>query len=454
MGRRALLVAGTLVASACVLPLQSPALASVAPRAGEPSRSSFFNPILDNYADPWMTHWKGEYYLTATTGSNITIWNSHDLTNVGAGNQTIVWSPSGKEANFSDIWSPELYHFGRRWYIYFAADKNGVNATHRDYVLESQSDNPLGSYRFVGEINSPSNQWAIDPNVLTLRGKRYFIWSGWDDPTNQVQRLFIAPMSSPTHISGRRVAISSPLYPWETSVAPINEGPVTLKHGGHTWIVYSANASWTNSYCLGLLTLKTRNPLDPGAWIKDPNPVFASANGVYGPGRASFVTSPNGKQWWMIYNAARYDQSGWNRTIRAQPFIWGRNGNPDFGEPRPLAARLPLPAGQTPNRQSYFPSSHAGGFATFTVKVPRAGLYGLYIRYHNPNPFTTTQNFAINGKPQPALSFPQTENTPGTANAFSTAQTVVTLPKGKSVIKIYVGSVGADIAWIQLASAD
>ncbi len=413
---------------------------------------SFYNPIMDGNADPFMMKWEGSYILTATTGSNVTLWQSSSITNIAAGSQAIVWSPSGAQSNLTDIWSPELYRFGGHWYIYFAADVQGNNATHRDYVLESNTSNPLGSYRFVGEVHDPANQWMIDPNILDLHGKLYFLWSGWLNPRNQVQRLFIAPMRSPTEISGSGVVISSPTYAWEKSVAPINEGPVSLQHGGKTFIIYSANASWKNGYNLGMLTLRGSNPLNPRDWVKNPAPVFSSANGVYGPGRASFVVSENGKQNWMIYHAARYDQSGWDRTIRAQPFTWNKNGTPDFGKPDPLGTALALPQGEKPNRVTYVPVKQKKTTAIFRVHVASAGTYGMFVRYRNITGASTMQNLVINGQPQLPLSFPQTDKTQPLANQYSVLEMDVTLPKGNSSIEIYEGPLAASVSFIQLTT--
>ncbi len=414
--------------------------------------SNFYNPIMDNGADPWMTQWGKNYYLTDTTGDNITIWQSDSITNIASGKSTIVWSPGGAQSDFADIWSPELRHFGSHWYIYFAADRNTDNATHRDYVLQSVTNNPLGRYRFVGEIHDPANQWMIDPNVLQLNGKLYFLWSGWLSAQNQVQRLFIAPMSSPTKIDGNGVVISSPVMPWETSDAPINEGPVTLQHAGKTFIIYSANASWKNHYSLGMLTLRGTNPLSPKDWVKDPNPVFSSANGVYGPGRASFVTSENKKQYWMIYHAARYDGSGWDRSIRAQPFTWNQNGTPNFGKPIALDTPIALPEGEAQNRVNYLPVLRTSNYVAFRVHVSSAGTYGMYVRYQNSTAMTAMQNYTINGKLQLALSFPQTETFPSHQDLYSMMEIDVTLPKGYSVIKIAQGSLDAKVPFLQLTA--
>ena len=414
--------------------------------------ATFFNPIVNNYADPWMTQWHHRYYLTATTGSNVTLWSASNLANVAVGQSTVVWSPQGKQSHFQDIWSPELYHFGSRWYIYFAADIGGVNQTHRDYVLESLGNNPMGRYRFVGEIHDQANQWMIDPNVLQWQGKKYLLWSGWLSPHNQVQRLFIAQMASPTKLQGPGRVISSPTYPWENSVAAINEGPVSLVHHGKAFVVYSANASWTNRYALGLLTLKGRNPMNPLDWVKRPTPVFASANGVFGPGRASFVTADQGQQWWMVYNAARYSGSGWNRTIRAQPFSWNANGTPHFGVPLPLDQAISWPKGTPKDRVNYVPHTNSKGFAVITVQVAQKGIYGLFIRYQNPNAYTTFQNFALNGKALPQLAFPETEVFSGKQNRYGVADQTLPLPAGKSTIKIFEGDGLAHIQMLQVTA--
>ncbi|TDY49616.1 GH43 family beta-xylosidase [Alicyclobacillus sacchari] len=410
--------------------------------------SSFYNPIMNENADPWMIKWDAKYYLTATTGDNITLWSSNSITNIATGLQKTVWSPSGARSNFQDIWSPEIYHLYHRWYVYFSADKNGSNKTHRDYVLQSVSDSPWGPYKFAGNINSLNSQWMIDPTILTLRGHLYLLWSGWEDAKNQIQCLYIAPMSSPTQVSGSGVMISSPTYSWETSIAPINEGPVVLQHNGHVFVIYSANASWTNSYCLGMLKLTGNDPLQPKAWVKSPRPVFTSANGVYGPGRASFVTSEDGKQYWMIYNAARYYDSGWDRTIRAQPFTWNRNGTPNFGTPMSLNTAIPLPSGEKPNRLNYSPLQEQG-HSVFYVNVPRAGTYGLYLRYKNATGATTTQSVDVNGHPQLPITFPPAGNTSG-GTPDSVLDSFITLPKGRSKIQISTNSYTSAILQLQL----
>ena len=49
--------------------------------------------------------------------------------------------------------------------------------------------------------------------------------------------------------------LSTPTEYWETRGAAIQEGPVGYTHSGHTYITYSAIASWIpDDYSVGLLT--------------------------------------------------------------------------------------------------------------------------------------------------------------------------------------------------------
>lgn len=69
---------------------------------------------------------------------------------------------------------------------------------------------------------------------------------------------------------------------------------------------YSASGSWTPYYCVGLLTADANaNLLDPASWKKHPTPVFQQEpeNEVFGPGGSSFVSSPDGKECYMLYHA-------------------------------------------------------------------------------------------------------------------------------------------------------
>ena len=110
--------------------------------------------------------------------------------------------------------------------------------------------------------------------------------------------------------------------------------------------MYSANASWTDEYCLGSLTNTDGNFLNPGSWIKSAEPLFKKTTSVFGPGGASYVKSPDDTEDWIIYHAAKKQGSGWDRWIRAQKFSWKTTGDPFFGEPVGEGVQLVVPSGE------------------------------------------------------------------------------------------------------------
>lgn len=304
----------------------------------------FYSLVAENGADPWVyKHSDGCYYFTKTTGSNVTIWRSRTLSGIGNAPSRVVY-PEG-----CNIWAPELHYIQGAWYLYYAKD-DGDNVNHRMYVMENRSSNPLeGVWEEKGQITDHTRKWAIDGTVLQHNEQLYFIWSGWEGDTNVSQLIYIAHMSNPWTIDSQRVEIARPTFAWETNHNPhVNEGPQVLIRGGSIHIVYSASGSWTDDYCLGLLTAhETSDLLDPVSWSKLSQPIFQSGNGLYGPGHASFTTSPDDTEDWIVYHVAKHQGAGWNREIRMQRFSWNDDHTPKLGIPVDPATPIELPSGES-----------------------------------------------------------------------------------------------------------
>lgn len=301
---------------------------------------TFTNPVAPNSADPWVTRHGETYYYTFTTGEDVRICTSRELLRVHADCE-VVWTPPSGSMYSKQIWAPELHYVQDRWYVYVAAS-NGENETHRMYVLSADSADPQGSYSFKGKIASPSDRWAIDGTVLEHEGRLFFVWSGWEGFEDGRQDLYIAPMSDPWTISGERTLIATPEHEWEMHGLPINEGPQVLRRADHLFIVFSASGYWTPEYSLGLLEFTGGSVTDSTAWRKLPEPVFSGrGTEVQGTGHASFTTSCDGSEDWIVYHAHRPGDAP-RRDLRMQPFAFGADGRPDFGKPatpgRPLAA--------------------------------------------------------------------------------------------------------------------
>ena len=59
----------------------------------------------------------------------------------------------------------------------------------------------------------------------------------------------------------------------------------------------------------------------------------------------SFVKSPDGKEDWIVYHAAKRKGGGWNRDMRTQRFDWKADNTPDFGQPVAPGVELEYPSG-------------------------------------------------------------------------------------------------------------
>ncbi|HOO15240.1 MAG TPA: glycoside hydrolase family 43 protein [Candidatus Marinimicrobia bacterium] len=307
--------------------------------------ATFTNPVVTDGADPWVIRYQDVYYYCFATDDRIWISCSKNLHEIGLAEPKLVWQPPKGNPWSEELWAPELHFFDNKWYIYVAAD-DGANENHRMYVLESDNIDPQSHYVLVGKIADSTDCWAIDGTVLEHRGHLYFIWSGWEGKVNVQQNLYIAPMSNPATISGDRVLISEPEYEWEKIGRPlVNEGPEILKKNDKIHIIYSASGSWTDDYCLGQLTFTGGDILSRESWSKNPRPVFSKTETVFGPGHASFVKSPDGREDWIVYHAAKYKGGGWDRDVRMQKFGWNSDDSPNFGAPVSAGVLLEVPSG-------------------------------------------------------------------------------------------------------------
>ncbi|HSA11388.1 MAG TPA: sulfatase-like hydrolase/transferase [Candidatus Paceibacterota bacterium] len=330
--------------------------ARVAPAQARAQGRVFANPIAEG-ADPWMIQ-HGTNYVTCLSEANrgIALYCSDRLTALGA--KHVIWQAPDEGPCSREVWAPEIHFLDARWHVYFAAS-DGQNRNHRMWALRSESPDLFGKYTLHGPLytgdhpeTGADNRWAIDGTILEQDGKRCFLWSGWEDARDQ-QWLYIAPMSDPLAVAGKRVRLcANDDYLWErvgetAAGRGLHEAPQVLQRNGRTFVIYSCSASWQPSYKLGLLALRPGgNPLAPSDWTKHPQPVFQPNDTTFGVGHLSFVKSPDGTEDWMLYHAKMDRRDGWRRAIHAQPFRWTTGGLPDFGSPLPTSSQLPLPAGE------------------------------------------------------------------------------------------------------------
>jgi len=275
------------------------------------------------------------YYSESREKRHLFIRRSRTIAGIGHDEGVCVWSAPAWGKNSDNVWAPELHLIDGKWFIYYAAD-DGRNENQRMWVLESEGTDPRGKYHCAGWLDTGG--WAIDGTVMALDdGRRYFLWSGWPGRHNGQQNIYAAAMKDPAMIAGSRVLIATPDEPWERVAMPICEGPQVLKRNGGIFVIYSASGSWKQDYCLGLPHNKTKDVLNPAAWVKH-GPVFKKTDQVWGVGHCSFVKSLCHTEDWIIYRSKLKD-----RDVQAKPFTWDSDAFQDFSAPLPRSKPL-LPA--------------------------------------------------------------------------------------------------------------
>jgi GH43 family beta-xylosidase len=247
-------------------------------------------------ADPSVLRVGGTYVSVQSTGDGIVVRQASSTAALASAPARQVWAGT---PGLSDVWAPEIVRDGGRYHIYFSA---GGGPARRMYVISSTE--PDSGYTAETKLALPDDKWAIDGTLFTFNGQRWFVWSGWAGDTNVEQNLYIARMSSPTTPTGARYVISQPREPWERVVGNpyINEGPQPIKDpNGQLHVVYSANGSWSDRYCLADLRLRAGgDPTHVWDWYKSNGCLFGSHRAtmmtgwdptlhVDGPGHHSFV---------------------------------------------------------------------------------------------------------------------------------------------------------------------
>ncbi|WP_197093442.1 family 43 glycosylhydrolase [Nonomuraea sp. SBT364] len=320
---------------------------------------SFTNPVVPtpNSADPTLVFHNGFYYYVATTWtSDVVMRRSATIAGLRSAPEQLVLRTGG-----TTMWAPHLELINNRWYLYYSVEQAG--APRRTHVAESAGSDPLGPYTYRGVLNlMPNNGWAIDAAVVRLNGALYMTFSAFA-PEDNLQSLYLAPLSNPWTASafGRRV--SAPTLAWERQNGAVNEGGFMLQRGGRTFLTYSASHCNGPDYKLGMLEYRGGDPLAASSWTKFPNPIFRrnDAAGVYGPGHHSFFTSPDGTETWIAYhaNSSASQGCGTTRTTRVQKISWNADGTPDLGVPVSTSTVLPGPSGEAAPAYSRIRNRHS-----------------------------------------------------------------------------------------------
>lgn len=302
------------------------------------------NPLRVDSPDPFMTWCDGYYYYMCTERTKIVLYRSKRVSEIFSGEHKTVYE-AGNEVK-SCLWAPELHKVDGKWYIYSSGCTEGEDyRSIRMFCLEAQGDSPFSDYIFKGFTDS--DIYAIDQTVFhnDFDGKDYNVFVQIRKETGNT--VMIGEMENPWTIGKKRAVLKHTEFDWEKKQGRVCEGPFILKHCGRTFLIYSANDTFSPYYCLGIMEYMGGDPLDGENWRHFDKPFFREANGVYSVGHASTFLSPDGTEYWLCYHGNKCTEAGkYDRSTYIQKFTFTKDGLPDFGEPIKRGQSFECPSGE------------------------------------------------------------------------------------------------------------
>lgn len=289
--------------------------------------------------DPFMVEHGGFTYYTYTLNDRIDIIKTASPHNTAEIERKTVWT-TGSNGIRDNLWAPEIFRMGEKWYIlscalfdentvprgtmpYGRPDENNGDYYRYGFVLESKTDDIMGEYEFKG-ILAPDGLNNIDGTYFEHGGKLYYVCSAYLNVGHQC--IYIAEMENPYTLraSQKGAMLSEPEHIWEKRGWWVNEGPAALYKGDSSYLVYSASGYSSGGYCMGILSLSGKDPMNPRSWVKSAIPFFGKTTtaGLYHTGHCSFLYREDGI--YMVFHATDSEDFGAKRRctyIRKLNFI-------------------------------------------------------------------------------------------------------------------------------------
>lgn len=300
---------------------------------------SVTNPILPAGGDPWLICDGQTWYFICTCGDRLELIRAEDPAELQKGERKTVWTPPECGPGSQELWAPELHRIEGKWLIYYAASDGTHDEGRRMHAVVCSGDDPMrDEWKYLGMLNTA--RAGLDGTVMQHNGEIYFIYAGYGDFPEHGSAVYMVKMKDLCTLEGEEICLTQPEFDWERQGGmPINEGPAVLKRNGRIFVVYSASTTWSEDYCLGMLTAEENADLmNAASWEKSPAPVFRKCpeHHVLAPGHNSFCEHDG--ETFIVYHAidglgGQGDLDTAKRNPRIQKVRWRVNGTPDFGIP-------------------------------------------------------------------------------------------------------------------------
>ncbi len=324
---------------------------------------SFYNPLaMHDAPDPCMVFdpKTGYYYALFTCGNRLEIFRSRHAGSVLTDKESKVIFRTPEQGIYSAIWAPELHKIDGRWYIYTSGCTSQETQHKTIFVMGALSDDPFGDWEYLGQ--PMPWMYCIDPTTYVApNGIQYlcFCRIEHDELKRPRNVLQIRRMVNPYTVSSQCADVARAEYPWERKEPYderhlINEGAYFVKNGEKLFVIYSANGMTIDDYCMGMIEFvgdknDSTSMCNAKNWIKHDKPVFTQANGIYGPGHASFFSSPDGSELWCAYHGMLEKSAvskARTRYMHIKKIDFDENGYPLLGSPVGTDVEIAPPSGE------------------------------------------------------------------------------------------------------------
>lgn len=273
------------------------------------------NPLDVSCADPSVLKDNGTYYMYPTG------WDCFASTNL-VDWQQYIWAyyPYSGDTR-TNFWAPEVIKrpSDGKYLRFYCAQAPGAKLK----VYVAQSTSPTSGFSDISNPATPlfdtnaGDAW-IDPNpFIDTNGQAYmYVVKDLSSDSGRPDRgaIFVATINLDTLAVGALTRVLSPnTTGWEARPdGAQNEGPCIVKHNSQYFLLYSGNGAWTSNYAVGYAV--STSPTS--GFVKySGNPILKTGLGLPGPGHCAVTTSPDGKEYFIVYHAKTSSSDGWDRQL-------------------------------------------------------------------------------------------------------------------------------------------
>ncbi|MCB0686858.1 MAG: glycoside hydrolase family 43 protein [Saprospiraceae bacterium] len=316
---------------------------------------NYTNPVSDSVfaADPYVLFQNGIYYLYATNaGDGFKYWTSKNL--VDWEDQGYAFQKTDSSWGQRSFWAPEVLAYRDKFYLIYSAYGETMFGGGLRLCL-AVADRPEGPFIDLQAPLFDLGFSCIDGHLFVDTDDKPYLYYEMVGAVGEhwKEKGYLWGVIMGVELSGDLLRMQhEPILcmyvdqEWEgpkSMKARSTEGMTVMKHGGMYYMTYSANHYADPNYGVGYATCD--RPL--GLWVKSENNPILSQDlsiGVSGPGHNSIISSPDRKEWFMVYHThANPEKPSGKRVLNIDRMIFHMDGTLSIDGP--TRTPQPMPSG-------------------------------------------------------------------------------------------------------------